>query len=700
MGISSLFQRYPLLLPSISLITGICWGKKIFFSGWIIYSPSGFPLCLLFLLFLLFAYSLVRYNQRWIYGFFICLFFLALGATLSLSRLERIQTCIPSVATCYRVRLVSSVMETPNACKVEALLLAKGDSIGLEQMKNSRVQLFFEKDSSLSDLHCDDELLIHARINYPVAATNDEVFDYGKYLLFQGFSGVGYVKKGDWDRLDTVKKPSLKAKSLACQRKIVNQYKKWDLNEEAYVILSALTIGYREDLTSGLRSSFSSAGVGHILALSGLHIGFIAMFFHFFIVRIGRRSRILEISCKLVLLCALWGFSFVVGSTSSVIRSVFMFSLLILSSLFLRKSDSRQNLCVTLFIMLLYNPLWLFDVGFQLSFVAVLSILMLMPVVQPLIPFRSRILRFFANVALLSVVAQLGVLPLILYYFGSFPTYFLLGNLWVIPLVTLILYLAFLGLLTFCVPMMNAIFVFLLNKALNGVLLLVRGVEQLPYSTVDHLWIEGREVFLLYVLLSLLILLLYKPKFQHLFAFLSSMILFLSLPLYNHYATPLRSRIVFYNVRNCPAIHCIDSNSESYLTLVDGESNPEKLVKTMDRHWSLHHLHPQCIKDSCYQNALFYNKPLLVFHNYKVAVLDTALCCKGQPELPYKVDLIYLCKGFRGSLTEVLSVFSSSTLVLDASLPYYLQNRMEVESRKRGMQCIPLSIEGSCSFSI
>ncbi|NLZ73504.1 MAG: ComEC family competence protein [Bacteroidales bacterium] len=700
MGISTLFQRYPLLLPTISLITGICFGKKIFFSGWILFSHSGLLLCLLFLLFILLAYSFVKYSERWIYGFLICLFFIALGVTLSLLHLERTKATFSSVRTCYKIRLISAVVETEKTHKAEALLLAEGDTVGLEPIKTNRIQLFFEKDSLLQRLNCDDELLIYTRIKPPVSATNYEAFDYARYLIYQGFSGIGYVNKGNWIKLEIPEKHSLKYRSLTCQKKVVNLYKKWNLKADAYALLSALTMGYKVDLTPDLRTSFSSAGVGHVLALSGLHIGFIALFFNFFIVRISRNSQFLDVFCRFILILMLWSFSFVVGSTSSVIRSVFMFSLLTFSSFFLRKSNSKQNLCITLFIMLLYNPLWLFDVGFQLSFMAVLSIITLLPMIQGKISFCSKVISFFWNIGLLSMVAQLGVLPLILYYFRVFPLYFLFGNLLIVPLVTLTIYLTFLGLITFSLPFINISLVYLLDKTLNLLLLLVKGIEQLPHSTINHIWISSTDVFLLFLVLLLFTLLLHKPKFQFMVVFLSSILLFLSVHFYDYHTTALKNSVVFYSVKNCPAIHCIDSNRKSYLTLIDKDSNPEKLFNTMDRYWSHYRLQLQCIKDSCHQACFFYDKPLLVFHNYKVAVIDTVFYCRKQTDSPLKVNLIYLCRGFRGSLTDVLSVFSSSTIVVDSSLPYYLQNRLEAESKERRIQCISLSVKGSYTFSL
>ena len=700
MGISSLFQRYPLLLPLISLGLGIVGGKKIFFSEWMLSSVSTFLLCLIFLLLMFITYSIQRYVMRWIYGVFLTLFFASLGITLTLLSLEKTQSHFFTNTSCYKVRLVSNVSNHPNSYIADAQLISRVDSLGFNIEEKCFIQLYFEKDSLLSELKCDDELLIYSKIQSPQIQLNDEAFDYSCYLLYNGYAGTGYVSKGRWKKLISPSKHTIKYWSLYCQEQVVELYKKWNLNEDALGVLSALTVGVKSNIEEEVLTSFSSAGVNHVLALSGLHVGFICLFFHFFLRWMSRKNRTIEKWGRVPLVVVLWLFSFLVGSSPSIVRAVMMFSLFLLSSLGNRKRSSIQVLCVTALVMLLYRPLWLFDVGFQLSFVAVASILIIHPIVKNYFSFHFKISNYVWELISVSLVAQLGVLPLIIYYFSTFPLYFLLGNLLVIPLISVILFIAFLALLTFFMPVVNSILVFLLSQLLILLLSLVKSIESLPYSTLDGIWITEIEVFVLLILLVFFTLLLYKPSVRHLTLFLCGVGLFLMSHFYYQEQAQLKSDILFYSVRNCPVIHCVENNKESYLALIKENSWTKRLFKNKKRFWNHYHLQPNVISNLEHQSNLFYSKPLLVFHNFKIAILDDSFCVNKTTINPYKVNLIYLCQGFKGNLSSVLRVFSSSEVILDASLPYYLQKQMKSECETMGIHCIALFRKGSYGITI
>jgi len=176
-----------------------------------------------------------------------------------------------------------------------------------------------------------------------------------------------------------------------------------------------------------------------------------------------------------------------------------MFSLLAVSRLQSEKLLSLNTLAATAFLMLLYNPLWLFDVGFQLSFVAVVSILLIQPKLYSLLSVRRCIPRYVWGLLTVSVAAQIGTAPLVIFYFSRFSTHFLLTNLWVIPMVTLILYSAVLMLVLTLFPFLQsgcALGVDALLSAQNKVLC---WIEELPMSSIDRLWIDHWEIMLFYL---------------------------------------------------------------------------------------------------------------------------------------------------------------------------------------------------------
>ncbi|WP_353101233.1 ComEC/Rec2 family competence protein [Myroides odoratus] len=212
--------------------------------------------------------------------------------------------------------------------------------------------------------------------------------------------------------------------------------KKIDQNEQlssqSKALLSSLLLGNRNQMDEQTVASFQRLGLMHILAISGLHIGVITVF-------LSKITSFLRTSYRhCILLVLLWIFVFLAGFSPSVFRTVFMFTLLILAQSFKRKQPTKESIGLAFFLSLLFEPYWLFDLGFQLSYLAVLSIVWLMPLFKKGYT-QSNIVNYFLGIVYVSLIAQLCVLPLQLYYFNSFSWTFLGSNLVVIPLITVVL---------------------------------------------------------------------------------------------------------------------------------------------------------------------------------------------------------------------------------------------------------------------
>jgi competence protein ComEC len=278
---------------------------------------------------------------------------------------------------------------------------------------------------------------------------------------------------------------------LYYRRELLDRYRTQTAEEEQFAVLAAMTLGDKSALTKELRETYSVTGASHILALSGLHLGIIYLLL--FRLTLGRRRSWLS---QVVIILSIWAFAFLTGLSTSVIRSATMISIYALFSVGGRHRSPVNILCFTAIVMLLVNPASLFDIGFQLSFSAVLAILLLMPLFESFFPehyFEGRPLQHYIyNMVGLSVAAQVGVAPLIAFYFGRFSTYFLLTNFIVIPAATMILYGA---LLVVMIPSLAPVlldFVGILNKALGW-------VSQMPCASIDGLHPSVLQICLLYV---------------------------------------------------------------------------------------------------------------------------------------------------------------------------------------------------------
>ena len=294
---------------------------------------------------------------------------------------------------------------------------------------------------------------------------------------------------------------AINQQSYLMRQQLTDRYRQWGISDGAMGVVAAMTLGEKSQLDRGLKETYSRAGASHILALSGLHLMIIYAFVSLFIS--WRRFRTVS---QVVIVAALWAFAYLTGMSPSVVRSAFMISLYALLSLGYRERMSVNTLALTAIVMLVVNPQSLYDISFQLSFMAVLAILLFNPLFNLLIPLhvqqRHRWLRVWWGMTAVSLSAQLGTAPLVAYYFGRFSTWFLLSNYVVIPLATVILYLTLACLLTCWWTWLQHLVAVALSAVVIGMNRLLEAVTQLPFCTVDGLQPSWQQVALIYIIIG------------------------------------------------------------------------------------------------------------------------------------------------------------------------------------------------------
>ena len=286
--------------------------------------------------------------------------------------------------------------------------------------------------------------------------------------------------------------------------KLLERLQREGLEGDAYAVVAAMALGDKSALTKDLKNVYSLTGASHVLALSGLHLGIIYTLISFLIV--GRRWQMVS---QLICILSIWTFVFLVGMSVSVVRSAIMLTIYALLSLGHRDKMSVNTLAFAALLMLVVSPRSLFDIGFQMSFMAVLSILLWMPVFMGVFSERflmeHRWVKWGWGMMAVSVAAQTGVAPLIAYYFGRFSSYFLLTNFIVIPAATLILYLSLAVLL---IPSLAYLLIYIVTK-LNAVL---SYIATIPGASIDGLHPTLLQVSMVYVIiLAVYLLLTYIP---------------------------------------------------------------------------------------------------------------------------------------------------------------------------------------------
>ena len=478
-------KTYPIFRLTIALVAGILFANTYWTE--ITYWSIGA------LLFLLLALGgLLRnhsYAGRWVFGMGVSFFMFLVGCVLTRQEWQKVMVDWPERVCTYQGVVIGIPIEKTKSfqCRVK--------------MQDVEVLLYLPKDSLSASIGIGDSLFFSANLKTPHNNEKNYIFDYAGFLLHRGVSGSAYVPSDAWEKTNWDGRGNWQLMALAFRERIIGKFREWGIEEGQLPVLSALTLGYKGDLDKETREAYSVAGISHILALSGMHIGIIWVLLDKLLQLLMRkRLRILKWFLVTILL---WGFAFVVGCEASVVRAVLMCMLMELGHLSGIRPFSMNTLSVAAFFMLLYHPFYLFDVGFQLSFVAVASILVFYPVFNCVVTCRSKVGRWLWGVMSVSMAAQLGTAPLVMYYFSNFSVYFLLTNLVAAFFVPLIIYGAFVVVLLAPFFTMQGWIVRILNElvvCLNGV---AEWTSRLPYATLSFSVFHPGEIVLCYLMMIL-----------------------------------------------------------------------------------------------------------------------------------------------------------------------------------------------------
>ncbi len=292
---------------------------------------------------------------------------------------------------------------------------------------------FYAGDTAALELEPSDTITVTANIQPPQQFVPD--FDYKAYLARQGVYGTAFIAKEKWS-LNSHSVTGFPLKRI--RHKLTAEYDTWGIDSKEVAVLKALTLADKTALDQSLKDTYSHSGASHVLAVSGLHVG-ILYFLLSLLIPVVRRPKWLGWIRELVIILLLWSYACMIGLPFSITRSLIMFSFLSLTRILGRDNNSINTLCFAAVVILAANPLALFDSGLQLSFAAVFSILYFQPKIALLWTPKNIAVKYFYDIITVSIAAQIGTAPLIIYYFGGISVLFLLTNIIVIPLVYLAL---------------------------------------------------------------------------------------------------------------------------------------------------------------------------------------------------------------------------------------------------------------------
>jgi len=446
-----------------------------------------------------------------------------------------------------------------------------------------------------------------------------------------------------------IKSHSVKVIASNIRKKIITNLKAKGLNGDELTVVKALLLGERTEITQDLRQSYAAAGAIHILAISGLHIGIIMLILSYILKPLEylKNGKYLKL---ILVVSSLWFYAILAGLSPSIIRATTMFTALSFGLFLNRKTELINILALSAVILLLINPFYVFDVGFKMSYLAVLSIILLQPKIASIWHPKYRLVNYFWQLISVSAAAQIGVLPLSLYYFHQFPGLFFLTNIVIIPLLGVILGF---GLVIILLAYLNLLPQFIVD------------IYQYIIYTLNHFvfWISHQEAFLfknisfsLTILLAsyLLIAIIYnwsnKPSFKRTLIVCLAFLGFQSILFLEKYKTSKKNEFIVFNNYKKPLITIKEGANLKVITPVDS---------LVDYTLNTYKTGAKIKKTTTYKNPL----NLIYIKGKTILVIDKSGVYKPLP----KIDIIVLTQSPKIDLSRLIQQLKPNKIIADGS---------------------------------
>jgi competence protein ComEC len=488
---TKILQQAVFLRLSLFIITGII--VQMYWDLYPVWIYTG--IFSLFVIAVSFLPFVVRsYKWRWLFGFGLFLLCFSSAGILSRNHWKALEWKGDTEENRYRVQILGESVKKPKTLMFPV------------SVDRQKALIYIPIDSLSMQLLPADWLIISAKFERVEQMS----------LRKKGISARTFVYKNQWEKWDNPEKQrfNLRFKALKCRRFLTNQLQEIIPDEKSFAVGTALLLGYTQDFDKDLRQTFAATGTSHILSVSGLHFSIIYSILYFLLSFLGN-SRKGKIVRQSIILPLMWIFAFLTGMGPPVIRAAVMISLWGVGNTFLIKAFTINTVGVAAFFMLLYNPFNLFDIGFQLSFLAVLAILLINPHLVNLYKSRNPLILYVWELFCISTSAQLGTAPLSMYYFHQFPLLFLITNLFAIPLTGIILGLLPLSLLLQFIPGNHTWLSWPLNTSLNWFIKGLETIEAIPNSLIEGIFLSETDVFFIICYLVLLFLLMIKKRIYY-----------------------------------------------------------------------------------------------------------------------------------------------------------------------------------------
>lgn len=549
------------------------------------------------------------------------------------------------------------------------------------------IEALIETDSAKKQLKYGDLLAIPtSNLKKIEAPKNPNSFNYKRYSYFQNIHYQCFIKKGNYKILKTDQGSYLATITNKLRFKFLSVLKKHIPKEEELAVSSALILGYKNDLNEKIRNAYAETGAMHVLAVSGLHVGIVYMILHFLLARIKSYKKSVQLIKLIISLFGIWFFVLLTGSAPSVIRAAIMFSILTIGKHLDRDSYIYNTIAASAFIILVIDPYQLFQVGFQLSYLAVLGIIFFFNKIRKFILIKNDYLNNIWEMTVVGIAAQITVTPISVFYFGKIPLYFWLTGFVVVFSAMIILTLGLLLFaLEFTIPFLAYYIGIVLNEVVSILNQFIYLIQELPYGVIDNISIGTTFLVLIYLtLLSTIFWLRFENK---IWLKVASCILFVSSIWYNVQQNKnyQAKEIIVYDAGRDNTIIDFVYN-QKVISLVNSTVDKSKInfATTGNRNaYGVNDIKTINLDSTdYYKNGVFvWQKPFIQFYDKKLIIVDSKI--KNIKDSKTEIDLVLMRKNAKIKIEELNQVIEFQQLIVDNSNTYWNSNKWKEDCKNQ-----------------
>ena len=513
---------------------------------------------------------------------------------------------------------------------------------------------------------------------------NPHAFDFSAY---QANKNCFFESTAVHWQLEEAASASLTGLAHTSREQLLRILRNYLTSPEELAVGTALVLGSREDMQQEVQQAYAATGAIHVLAVSGLHVGIIAMGLQWLLAWLPLRGPAARWLLLLANLAGVWIFALLTGLSPSVQRAALMFSMMLLGKTLQRPHQVFNTLAASAFLLLWADPWMLLDVGFQLSYLAVAGILLFHPRLHKLVFVKNKWLAEGWNLIAMGVAAQLSTFPLSLYYFHQFPVYFWLSGLLVVPLSPFILGLGIALLALQAVPWVSALLGWLLWAIIRLMNAGVFLMSELPAALIRDWWISDWSVYLLYGSLAAWALFLEN---RHSLALMGGLFLLagsLLLGVVRQQARHSQRAWVVYQVAGASVTDWFVGKCRFSVEMPAGRERAVAAATVNHRSFRA----ARCCRSP---SALWQQQAgWVIWEKGRIALVDSLP--PQLPAVPVVVDAVLVRANPRLTMAELQAYFQASVWVFDGSnRPYRVRQWLE-ECRSLGLQCHATAVDGA-----